>query len=74
MRSGRFFCNSDVRVDFPFDDNEYMALWAAHDCKDWDLYLTVVADEETAGLAITWEGAEESDRKGCYEADWIGDA
>ena len=48
MRSGRFYCNSDVRVDFPFDDTEYMALWAAHDCKDWDLYLTVVVDEDTS--------------------------
>ena len=44
MRSGRFFCNSDIRVDFPFDDTEYMALWAAHDCKDWDLYLTIIVD------------------------------
>ena len=66
MRSGRFFCNSDVRIDFPFEDPEYMALWAAHDCKDWDLYLTVVFEPETLDLVVFYSG-ELSDRKGCYE-------
>ena len=73
LRSGRFYCNSDVRVDFPFDDDEYMALWAAHDCSDWDLYLTVVVDEESADLSVAWSGAEPSDRKGCYETSWFDD-
>ena len=44
MRSGRFHCGQDVRIDFPFDDTEYMAIWASHDCEDWDLYLTIVVD------------------------------
>ena len=26
-----FSCNFDVRVDFPFDDTEYMVFWANHD-------------------------------------------
>jgi hypothetical protein len=47
MRHGRFFCNQDIRIDFPFDEIEYMALWAQHNCEGWDLYLTIVVSEET---------------------------
>lgn len=71
MRAGRFHCGHDVRVDFPFEDAEYMALWAAHDCTDWDLYLTVVVEEETSDLALAYTGAEPSTRRGCYETYWF---
>ena len=43
MQSGFFSCNSEVRIDYPFDD-ENMAFWATHDCDHWDLFLTVVMD------------------------------
>ena len=73
MRSGRFHCGQDVRLDFPFEDTEYMALWAAQDCEDWDLYLTVVVDRDTSEKALTYAGAEPSTRRGCYEAVWFED-
>ena len=63
----------DVRIDFPFDDTQYMALWAAHDCEDWDLYLTVVVDETTSNNALAYVGAEPSYRRGCYETYWFDD-
>ena len=66
-RSGRFHCGLDIRVDFPFDDTEYMALWAANTCSDWDLYLTIVADDDTGKHALAYAGAELSKRRGCYE-------
>lgn len=67
MRSGRYHCGHDIRIDFPFEDGEHMALWAAHDCNDWDLYVTVVADSETAEYVLDYTGAEPSVRRGCYE-------
>jgi len=67
QRSGRFFCGHDIRIDFPFDDMDYMSLWAAHDCVDWDLYLTVVTDRQTSDSSLTYSGAEVSYRRGCYE-------
>lgn len=50
-----------------------MALWAAHDCTDWDLYLTVVADDDTSDFAIHYTGAEPSLRRGCYDTVWFDD-
>jgi hypothetical protein len=73
QRQGRFHCGHDIRLDFPFDDSEYMALWAAHDCADWDLYLTVVADGKTGDNALAYTGAEPSERRGCYETVWFED-
>ena len=73
QRSGRFFCGMDVRIDFPFEDTEYMALWAAHDCEDWDLYLTVVVDAQTSEKALAYAGAEPSARRGCYDSFWFED-
>jgi len=73
MRQGRHFCGHDIRIDFPFDDMEYMALWAAHDCDDWDLYLTIVADSDTSKAAIAYHGAAPSERRGCYETVWFDD-
>ena len=65
-----FHCGLDVRLDFPFDDTEYMALWAAQDCSDWDLYLTVVYEEETHDITVAYFGAEKSERRGCYWTWW----
>ena len=49
------------------DDTEYMALWAANTCSDWDLYLTIVADDDTGKHALAYAGADLSERRGCYE-------
>ena len=67
MRQGRFHCGLDIRIDFPFDDTEYMAIFAAHDCSDWDLYLTLAGDEHTGDHALSYIGAEPSERRGCYD-------
>ena len=48
-----------------------MAIWAAHDCSDWDLYLTLVADSATGDNAIAYTGAEPSLRRGCYDTIWF---
>ena len=42
-----------------------MALWAAHDCSDWDLYLTFAFDGDTIKHTLTFTGAEPSDRREC---------
>jgi len=73
QRSGRFHCGHDIRIDFPFDDTEHMALWAAQDCSDWDLYLTLVVPKKVGEMALTYTGAEPSYRRGCYETVWFDD-
>ena len=39
-----FFCDFTVSLDFPFtsEDDDLMAVWAGHDCSQWDLYITLV--------------------------------
>ena len=72
MRQGRFHCGLDIRVDFPFDDTNYMAIFAAHDCSDWDLYLTLAFDGDSDARAFMYTGAEPSERRGCYQTAWQG--
>ena len=50
-----------------------MALWAGHDCEDWDLYLTVVADQATGEYALNATGADLSFRRGCFEIQGLDD-
>ena len=69
MQSGFFSCNSDVRIDYPFDNENYMALWATHDCDHWDLFLTILFDQYSFRSLVTSTGADLSDRKGCYQID-----
>lgn len=66
-QAGGIFCNYDFRIETPFDNYEHSALWVTHDCKVWDLYLTVIMSKQSADLAVTWSGAELSDRRGCFE-------
>ena len=39
-----FFCDFTVSLDFPFtsEDDDLMAVWAGHDCSQWDLHITLV--------------------------------
>ena len=67
MQSGFFSCNSDVRIDYPFENQNYTALWATHDYDQWDLFLTVVMGLQTTESVVATSGADLSDRKGCYE-------
>ena len=48
-----------------------MAFWAAQDCKDWDLYLTLVTDTDTSEMVLAIHGAELSLRRGCYETSLV---
>ena len=36
-------CRNTIFVDFPFGE-EYMAVWSNHNCKTYDLYLTILLD------------------------------
>ena len=57
--SSIFTCDSDVRVEHPFiEDDSMWALWAGQDCKDYDLKLTVVLTKETDQNNIGYYGAE----------------
>lgn len=69
MSSSIFTCDSDIRVDHPFTDDDRMwALWAQQDCRDFDLILTVLLDEEARANLAGWIGADLTE-KGCVSAD-----
>jgi len=73
LKQSIFTCNSDVRIDYPFpEDNRMVALWADQDCKDFDLYLTVMLDEETQANNEGYVGADLT-AKGCVIAEYMGE-
>lgn len=40
-----FTCDSEIRIDHPFPENENLwSFWAAQDCNDYDLIMTVLID------------------------------
>ena len=51
-----------------------MAVWATQDCSDWDLYLTLVFEEDTLDMGLHYTGAEPSLRRGCYQTIWFDTA
>ena len=68
-------CDYQLYADYPFGD-EYMVVWANHDCSRHDLYLTLLMSLETAESYVWHTGADFSERSGCYESseatDWSG--
>ena len=71
MTKSPFTCNSDVRIDLPEpDDSRFFALWAEHDCDDYDLLLTVVLDARTVENFVGYVGADMS-QKGCVPVFWF---
>ena len=71
MTASIFTCNSDVRIDLPFpEDNRLWALWASHDCSDFDLILTVVLNKATQDDFLGFVGADLS-KKGCVDVYWF---
>ena len=68
-----FTCDSDIRLEIPFPDEQRIwALWANHDCKDFDLILTVTLDSETLNNLIGYTGADLTE-KGCIYTQWFDD-
>lgn len=58
MQESIFTCGSDIRIDHPFPEDDRMtALWAAHNCKDFDLLLTVFIDAESEANFVGSTGA-----------------
>lgn len=68
-----FFCDFTVSLDFPFasENDDLMAVWAGHDCSNWDLYITMIFPREQTEKLITYVGTELSERRGCYTTTWI---
>lgn len=65
MVPSSFDCDSDIRISYPFPNDENMwAFWAAHDCTDYSLLLTLVFSEESIAKVVGFHGAELSS-KGC---------
>ena len=47
MNVNEFECSTDIRISYPFPENEEMwAFWAAHDCSDYTLIVTIYVTEE----------------------------
>ena len=45
MDESIFSCDSDIRIAHPYPDEDGLwALWADHDCSEYDLVLTIVMD------------------------------
>ena len=71
MQSSIFTCDSDIRIDHPFADDERMfALWASQDCKDFDLLLTVMIDEQSEANLVGFAGANLSDKECVIAENW----
>lgn len=68
-------CKNTLFVDYPFGE-DYMAVWSNHDCKNYDLYLTLLMDIEAVNGYLMHVGQDLS-TNGCYETyqeyDWNGD-
>ena len=71
MSSSIFTCDSDVRIDRPYPEDDRMwALWAYQDCTDFDMILTVILDEVAQANLIGYLGVEETET-GCFKADYL---
>jgi len=59
-----FACDSDIRLERPFiDDVSTFALWANHDCSDYDMLLNVMIDVEASLNLIGYVGAPLSSKE-----------
>ena len=73
MTQSIFSCDGDVRVDHPIsEDYQMWALWAAQDCSNYDMIITVLFDDYTYVNARGYVGADLSKRR-CGRADYLGD-
>ena len=73
MYQSVFKCESDVRIVRPFyDEPTLFALWANHDCKDYDLLLNVMLDAEAELNLVGFVGAGLSIKE-CVQADYLAE-
>ena len=62
MADSIFTCDSDIRLETPFpEQNLLWALWANQNCKDFDLLLTIVLDTGIEKNLVGYLGADLSD-------------
>lgn len=68
MTESIFSCDSDIRIDHPFpEENSLWSLWADHNCKDYNLLLTLVMDQEVVDKVLGWVGVKGS-KASCSQA------
>ena len=73
MYQSVFACDSDIRIVRPFaEDSTIWALWANHDCSDYDLLLNIVMDAEAELNLLGYLGANLS-AKECVTADYLAE-
>ena len=69
INKSSFSCDSDIRISFPDrDEHDVWAIWAAHNCDDYTMLLTVVLDKEAIDKLVGYYGAALSS-KGCSEVE-----
>jgi len=69
MTPSSFDCDSDIRISYPYpDDSNMWAFWAAHDCSDYTLLVTLVFSEDAIAKMVGFYGAVLSS-KGCTQSD-----
>ena len=64
VRDG-FFCDLRIELKQSFVRQDYWALWANHDCKDWDLLITMLMSEEAIKALVHMEGVLLADQVHC---------
>ena len=59
---GGFFCRFEMERAVPFVEraDEMWAIWANHDCSNWEVMLTLVMTRETTGDVIATAGFDQS--------------
>ena len=65
VRDG-FFC--DLRIELKqqlIRQDNYWYLWANHDCKDWDLLITILMSEDAIKALVHMEGVILTDQVNC---------
>ena len=73
MSPSTFSCESDIQISYPYNgDKSVWAFWAAHNCEDYNLMLSVVFTEEAIDKFVGFYGAGLSS-KGCTQTEAFAD-
>jgi len=74
MTASMWSCDSDVRIDHPFpEEPSVFAFWAAHNCNNYSLLLTVVFSTQAMTRLAGYYGASMT-QNGCSKAANFGDS
>jgi len=61
-----FTCDLGINLERPFpEEDRVWSLWANQNCKDYDLFLTLIFDEEAHSSLLGFTGADLSSQ-GCF--------